>query len=395
MPNKFHEHLTEELKKLQEAGLYRLERIITSPQGAVIKISNVEVINMCSNNYLGLANNQDVVAAAKNALDKYGFGLSSVRFMSGTQEVHKELEKRLSQFLGMEDTILYSSRFDANGGLFEALLAPEDAVISDSLNHTSITDGIRVCKAQRFRYDSNNMLDLELKLKEAKDCRYKIIVTDGVFSIDGAIANLPVICELASRYDAMVVVDDSHAVGFIGENGRGTHEHHNVMGKVDILTGSLGKALGGAAGGYISGKKEVIDVLRQKSHPYLFSNSLAPSMAAAPITVLDLIEKNSDSRKKLKDNTAYFRKGLKDLGFNINQVEHPIVPVMLGEAKLAKTMFDKLFNEGIYVISFAYPIVPQGKAIVRAQISAAHEKEHLDKALAAFAKIGKDLEIID
>lgn len=395
MTNKFGIYLNEELKKLQEAGLYKQERIITSPQGALIKTSNnTEVINMCANNYLGLANNQDLVATAKTALDKFGFGLSSVRFICGTQGIHKELEKRLSQFLGMEDTILYSSCFDANGGLFEALLAPEDAVISDSLNHASIIDGVRLCKAQRLRYATNDMADLELKLKEAKNCRYRMIVTDGVFSMDGTIANLPAICELAAKYDAMVVVDDSHAVGFMGENGRGTHEYHNVMGKVDIITGTLGKALGGASGGYTSGKKEVIDWLRQKSRPYLFSNTLAPTIAATSIKVLDLLEGSSTLRKKLKNNAAYFRKGLQELGFNITPGEHPIIPVMLGDAKLAKTMADKLLTEGIYVIGFSYPVVPEGKARIRTQVSAAHEKEHLDKALLAFAKVGKTLEII-
>jgi glycine C-acetyltransferase len=395
MTNKFGIYLNEELKKLQEAGLYKQERIITSPQGALIKTSNnTEVINMCANNYLGLANNQDLIATAKTALDKFGFGLSSVRFICGTQSIHKELEKRLSQFLGMEDTILYSSCFDANGGLFEALLAPEDAVISDSLNHASIIDGVRLCKAQRLRYATNDMADLELKLKEAKNCRYRMIVTDGVFSMDGTIANLPAICELAAKYDAMVVVDDSHAVGFMGENGRGTHEYRNVMGKVDIITGTLGKALGGASGGYTSGKKEVIDWLRQKSRPYLFSNTLAPTIAATSIKVLDLLEGSSTLRKKLKDNAAYFRKGLQELGFNITPGEHPIIPVMLGDAKLAKTMADKLLTEGIYVIGFSYPVVPEGKARIRTQVSAAHEKEHLDKALSAFAKVGKALGII-
>jgi glycine C-acetyltransferase len=394
MTNKFGVYLNEELKKLQEAGLYKQERIITSPQEALIKTSNTEVINMCANNYLGLANNQDLVATAKTALDKFGFGLSSVRFICGTQNIHKELEKRLSQFLGMEDTILYSSCFDANGGLFEALLAPEDAVISDSLNHASIIDGVRLCKAERLRYATNDMADLELKLKEAKNCRYRMIVTDGVFSMDGTIANLPAICELAAKYDALVVVDDSHAVGFMGENGRGTHEYHNVMGKVDIITGTLGKALGGASGGYTSGKKEVIDWLRQKSRPYLFSNTLAPTIAATSIKVLDLLEGSSTLHKKLKNNATYFRKGLQELGFNITPGEHPIIPVMLGDAKLAKTMADKLLTEGIYVIGFSYPVVPEGKARIRTQVSAAHEKEHLDKALLAFAKVGKALEII-
>ena len=396
MSNTFYEHLTEELKKLVENGFYKQERVITSPQSAIIKTADGEpVINMCANNYLGLANNPELIAAAKTALDTYGFGLSSVRFICGTQSIHKELEKRLSQFLGMEDTTLYSSCFDANGGLFEALFDAEDAIISDSLNHASIIDGIRLSKAQRFRYASNDMADLELKLKESTGCRYKMIVTDGVFSMDGTIANLPAICDLASRYNTLVVVDDSHAVGFMGENGRGTHEYHNVMNKVDIITGTLGKALGGASGGYISGKKEVIDYLRQKSRPYLFSNTLAPVIAATSIKVLDLLETSADLRLKLKNNAAYLRKGLSELGFDIVPGVHPIIPVMLGEAKLAKTMADKLLSEGIYVIGFSYPVVPQGKARIRVQASAAHEQEHLDKALNAFSKVGKILDIIN
>ena len=396
MSNTFYEHLTEELKKLVENGFYKQERVITSPQSAVIKTAGGDsAINMCSNNYLGLANNPELIATAKTALDTYGFGLSSVRFICGTQSIHKELEKRLSQFLGMEDTILYSSCFDANGGLFEALFDAEDAIISDSLNHASIIDGIRLSKAQRFRYANNDMADLELKLKESTGCRYKMIVTDGVFSMDGTIANLPAICDLASRYNTLVVVDDSHAVGFMGENGRGTHEYHNVMNKVDIITGTLGKALGGASGGYISGKKEVIDYLRQKSRPYLFSNTLAPVIAATSIKVLDLLETSSDLRLKLKNNAAYLRKGLTELGFDIVPGVHPIIPVMLGEAKLAKTMADKLLSEGIYVIGFSYPVVPQGKARIRIQASAAHKQEHLDKTLGAFSKVGKILDIIN
>ena len=396
MSNTFYEHLTEELKKLVENGFYKQERVITSPQSAIIKTADGEpVINMCANNYLGLANNPELIAAAKTALDTYGFGLSSVRFICGTQIIHKELEKRLSKFLRMEDTTLYSSCFDANCGLFEALFDAEDAIISDSLNHASIIDGIRLSKAQRFRYASNDMADLELKLKESTGCRYKMIVTDGVFSMYGTIANLPAICDLASRYNTLVVVDDSHAVGFMGENGRGTHEYHNVMNKVDIITGTLGKALGGASGGYISGKKEVIDYLRQKSRPYLFSNTLAPVIAATSIKVLDLLETSADLRLKLKNNAAYLRKGLSELGFDIVPGVHPIIPVMLGEAKLAKAMADKLLNEGIYVIGFSYPVVPQGKARIRVQASAAHEQEHLDKALNAFSKVGKLLDIIN
>lgn len=395
MQNKFYAHLADEIKKLQEAGLYKSERIIISPQSAKIKTANgKEVINFCANNYLGLANNQTLVETAKKALDKYGFGLSSVRFICGTQDVHKELEKRLSQFLGMEDTILYSSCFDANGGLFETLLEPEDAVISDALNHASIIDGVRLCKAQRYRYNNNDMADLELKLKEASGCRFKLIITDGVFSMDGIIANLAGICELADKYGALVAVDDSHAVGFIGEKGRGTHEYNKVMGKVDIITGTLGKAMGGASGGYTSGKKEVIEWLRNKSRPYLFSNTLAPAIAATSIKVLDILESSDDLRVKLRENAAYFRKGLETAGFSIVPGVHPIIPVMLGDAKLAKTMADRLLEEGIYVIGFSYPVVPQGKARIRTQVSAAHEKEHLDKAIAAFTKVGKNLGVI-
>lgn len=395
MPNKFCTYLADEIVKLQSAGLYKQERIITSPQGAEIKTSDGrEVINMCANNYLGLANNKELVEAAKIALDKYGFGMSSVRFICGTQDIHRELEQRISQFLGMEDTILYSSCFDANGGLFETLLSPEDAVISDALNHASVIDGIRLCKAQRFRYETNNMNDLEAELQEAKNCRYRMIVTDGVFSMDGTIANLPAICDLAEKYDAMVVVDDSHAVGFMGDNGRGTHEYHNVMDRIDIITGTLGKALGGASGGYTSGKKEVISWLRQKSRPYLFSNTLAPVITATSIKVLDLLEGSANLRETLKNNAAYFRKGLQDLGFELRPGVHPIIPVMLGDAKLAKEMADRLLIEGIYAIGFSYPVVPKGKARIRTQVSAAHNQGHLDKALAAFAKVGSELKII-
>lgn len=395
MKKNFYEERAKALSELNELGLYKNERVITSTQGPEIKIISGEtVINMCANNYLGLSNHPVLVASAKEALDQYGFGCSSVRFICGTQTVHKELERRLSAFLGMEDTILYSSCFDANGGLFETILEEQDAVISDSLNHASIIDGIRLCKAQRLRYSNNDMLDLESKLQEAKDCRYRLIMTDGVFSMDGTIANLPAICDLAERYDALVAVDDSHAVGFMGENGRGTHEYHNVMGRVDIITGTLGKALGGASGGYTSGRKEVIEWLRQRSRPYLFSNTLAPMITSTSIKVIDLLEQSGDLRKKLKENTSFFRKGMTSLGFNIVPSEHPIVPVMLGDAKLAKTMSDKLLKEGIYVIGFAYPVVPQNKARIRVQISGAHEMKHLEKALAAFAKIGKELGVI-
>lgn len=395
MQNSLYEYLQKELLTLKNEGLYKNERVITSQQSALITTtSGKEVVNLCANNYLGLANNSELIDTAKKALDKYGFGMSSVRFICGTQDVHIELEKRISKFLGTEDTILYSSCFDANGGLFEALLSAEDAVISDSLNHASIIDGIRLSKAERFRYKNNDMADLELKLKEAATYRFKFIVTDGVFSMDGIIANLPEICNLAEKYNALVVLDDSHAVGFMGENGRGTHEYHNVMGKVAIITGTLGKALGGASGGYTSGKKEVIDYLRQKSRPYLFSNTLAPVIAKTSIKVFDILESNSTLRNKVKENGKYFRKGMKELGFELIPGEHPIVPVMLGDAKIAKIMADKLLEEGIYVVSFSYPVVPLGKARIRTQMSAAHEKYHLDKAIAAFAKIGKELKII-
>jgi len=395
MRKQFYEHLATSLQGLQENGLYKNERIIESPQGAEIKVKmGAEVINLCANNYLGLANHPALIAAAQEALNTYGFGLSSVRFICGTQTIHKELEKRLSQFLGMEDTILYSSCFDANGGLFEALLDEPDAIISDSLNHASIIDGIRLCKAQRYRYNNNDMADLELKLKEAQNCRFKLIMTDGVFSMDGTIANLAAICDLADKYEALVAVDDSHAVGFIGEKGRGTHEYRGVMGRIDIITGTLGKAMGGASGGYTSARKEIVDWLRQRSRPYLFSNTLAPMIAAASIKVLDLLESGDELRRKVHSNAKYFRAGLQSLGFTIPPGEHPIIPVMLGDAKLAKLMADKLLSEGIYVIGFSFPVVPQGKARIRTQVSAAHEKEHLDKALAAFAKIGRELEVI-
>lgn len=395
MKEKFYDHINADLDQLQTDGLYKNERIITSAQQAVIKISTgQEVINMCANNYLGLANHPELIKTAKAALDQYGYGMSSVRFICGTQNIHIELEKRISQFLGTEATILHSSCFDANGGLFEGLFTEQDAIISDMLNHASIIDGIRLCKAQRFRYANNDMQDLELKLKEAKNCRYKVIITDGVFSMDGIIANLPKICDLAKQYDALVAVDDSHAVGFMGKGGRGTHEYHNVMDKIDIITGTLGKALGGASGGYISGRKPAIDWLRQKSRPYLFSNTLAPAITATSIKVFDLLEGSDELREKLKRNAKHFRDGLTKLGFNLVPGEHPIIPVMLGDAKLAKTLADELLAEGIYVIGFSYPVVPIGKARIRTQVSAAHEIEHLDKAIAAFAKIGKKLGII-
>ncbi|OGT45232.1 MAG: glycine C-acetyltransferase [Gammaproteobacteria bacterium RIFCSPHIGHO2_12_FULL_41_20] len=390
----FLNHLANEIQKLKETGLYKAERVITSPQQAVIRLSNsTEVINLCANNYLGLANHPELIAEARCALAHYGFGLSSVRFICGTQSIHKALEKRLSQFLSMEDTILYSSCFDANGGLFETLLGPEDAIISDALNHASIIDGIRLCKAKRFRYNNNDMADLKRQLQEAQHCRMRLIATDGVFSMDGIIANLPAICDLADKYHAMVMVDDSHAVGFMGAHGKGTPEYHQVMDRIDLLTGTLGKALGGASGGYTSGKKEIINWLRQRSRPYLFSNTLAPVIAATSIKVIDLLESNSALIKKLHENSTYFRRGMEQLGFTLIPGEHPIIPVMLGDAKLATAMADALLKEGIYVIGFSYPVVPQGQARIRVQMSAAHEKQHLDKALSAFSKVKKELRI--
>jgi glycine C-acetyltransferase len=391
----FLKHLSQQIAGLHEAGLYKAERVISTPQQAAIKVgSGEEVINFCANNYLGLANNPELVQTAQAALPKYGFGLSSVRFICGTQTVHKELEARLSAFLGTDDTILYSSCFDANGGLFETLLDEQDAVISDALNHASIIDGVRLCKARRFRYNNNDMADLEAKLKEAEGCRFKLIATDGVFSMDGIIANLKGVCDLADKYGALVMVDDSHAVGFMGEHGRGSHEFRDVMGRVDILTGTLGKALGGASGGYTSGRKEIVEWLRQRSRPYLFSNTLAPVIAATSIKVLDLLENGGALRQKLRDNSQYFRSEMQKLGFTLAGADHPIIPVMLGDAKLAKTMADELLKEGIYVIGFSFPVVPQGKARIRTQISAGHEKQHLDKAIAAFAKVGKKLGVI-
>jgi glycine C-acetyltransferase len=395
MKNDFLQFLAREVETLQQNGLYKNERIITSQQQAEISVSDGEsVLNFCANNYLGLANNKTLIEAAKQSLDKYGFGMSSVRFICGTQTDHKELEARLSKFLGMEDTILYSSCFDANGGLFETLLGPEDAIISDALNHASIIDGIRLCKAQRYRYQNNDMADLESKLKESKDCRYRLIATDGVFSMDGTLANLPAICDLADKYNAMVMVDDSHAVGFMGKNGRGTPEFHHVQDRIDIITGTLGKALGGASGGYTSGKREIISWLRQRSRPYLFSNTLAPVIAATSIKVLDMLESSHELIKRVHDNSEYFRHGLTQLGFELIPGEHPIIPVMLGDAKLAKAMADALLLEGIYVIGFSYPVVPHGQARLRTQMSAAHERKHLDKALAAFAKVGRQLGVI-
>lgn len=397
MKQAFISHLANEIEQLKQSGLFKGERIITSQQQAEIHVKNnidTDVLNFCANNYLGLANHPELIEAAKQAAEKYGFGMSSVRFICGTHAIHKELENRLSHFLGLEDTILYSSCFDANGGLFETLFGPEDAIISDALNHASIIDGIRLCKAKRFRYENNNMQDLEEKLKEAKDSRFRLIATDGVFSMDGILANLKAICDLADQYDAMVMVDDSHAVGFMGQHGRGTHEHCDVFNRVDIITGTLGKALGGASGGYTSGKKEIITWLRERSRPYLFSNTLAPIITATSIKVLDLLEADNHLLKKLHENSRYFRHGLEQLGFKLIPGEHPIIPVMLGDAKLAKTMADALLKEHIYVVGFSYPVVPHGQARIRTQMSAAHEKEHLDKAIAAFAKVGRQLGVI-
>lgn len=393
--NEYLNHLNTELDNLKQEGLYKAERIITSPQQAVIKLEDgSEVINLCANNYLGLSDNQTLVDEAKKSLDKFGYGMSSVRFICGTQSVHKQLEDKISHFLGMEDTILYSSCFDANGGLFETLLGPEDAVISDALNHASIIDGVRLCKANRFRYNNNDMNDLKAKLEEAKDCRVKLIATDGVFSMDGIVANLKSICDLAEEYNALVMVDDSHAVGFMGENGRGTHEYNHVMGKVDIITGTLGKALGGASGGYTSARKEIVAWLRQRSRPYLFSNSLAPVIAATSVKVIDMLESSHQLIKKVHANSRYFRDKMEKLGFTLVPGDHPIIPVMLGDAKLASTMADKMLDEGVYVVGFSFPVVPQNKARIRTQMSAGHEIAHLDKAIAAFEKVGKELKII-
>ncbi len=391
------EHLQKEIEEIKEAGLYKRERIITSPQDAVIKISTgEEVINFCANNYLGLSSHPEVIQAAKDTLDSHGFGMSSVRFICGTQDIHKELEQKIADFYGTEDTILYAAAFDANGGIFEPLLTAEDAIISDSLNHASIIDGVRLCKASRYRYKNGNMEDLEKQLQDAneKGARFKIIVTDGVFSMDGLVAPLDKICDLADKYDALVMIDECHATGFIGEKGIGTLEEKGVMDRVDIITGTLGKALGGAMGGYTTAKKEIIEILRQRSRPYLFSNSLAPAIVGASIKVFDMLKNDDSLRKKLKENTAYFKKEIKEAGFEIIDGEAAIVPVMLHDAKLSQQMADKLLEEGIYVIGFFYPVVPKGKARIRVQLSAAHTKEHLDKAIAAFKKTGKELGVI-
>ena len=387
--------LQQELSAIEEAGLYKRERIITSPQGADITVQGgKEVINFCANNYLGLSGDERVIEAAKKAMDTHGYGLSSVRFICGTQDIHKELEKKIAEFLGTEDTILYAAAFDANGGVFEPLFDAQDAIISDELNHASIIDGVRLCKAQRYRYKHDDMADLEAKLQETANLRHRIIVTDGAFSMDGTIAQLDKICALAEKYNALVMIDESHCSGFMGKTGRGTHEHHNVMGKIDIITGTLGKALGGASGGFTSGRKEIIDMLRQRSRPYLFSNTLAPAITGASIAVLDMLSETTQLRDKLESNTQYFRKAMTEAGFDIKPGVHPIVPVMLYDAKLAQQFAAKMLEEGIYVIGFYYPVVPQGKARIRVQISAAHDQHHLDKAIEAFTKVGKELGVL-
>ncbi|WP_424492687.1 glycine C-acetyltransferase [Salinimicrobium sp. GXAS 041] len=397
MYGKIKDHLQKEIEEIKEEGLYKKERIITSPQGAAITIQGgKEVINFCANNYLGLSSHPEVIQAAKDTMDTHGFGMSSVRFICGTQDIHKELEGKIADFYKTEDTILYAAAFDANGGVFEPLFSKEDAIISDSLNHASIIDGVRLCKAARYRYENNNMDDLEKQLKKANEdgARFKIIVTDGVFSMDGLVAPLDEICDLADKYDALVMIDEAHATGFIGENGIGTLEEKGVLDRIDIITGTLGKALGGAMGGYTTGKKEIIEMLRQRSRPYLFSNSLAPAIVGASIKVFEMLSTDSSLRNKLKENTRYFKKGIKDAGFDIIDGDAAIVPVMLYDAKLSQDMADRLLEEGIYVIGFFYPVVPKGKARIRVQLSAAHKKEHLDAAIKAFVKVGKELDVI-
>ena len=385
-------HLAEQLGEIREGGLYKSERVITTPQRARISVPGKDgVLNMCANNYLGLADNPKVIAAAHEALDRWGYGLASVRFICGTQQLHKELEAKISEFLGTEDTILYTSCFDANGGLFETLLTADDAIISDELNHASIIDGVRLCKAQRFRYKNNDMADLEAQLKEASGARFRMIATDGVFSMDGIIANLPGICDLAEKYDAAVMVDDSHAVGFMGPTGRGTPEHHGVMDRIDVITGTLGKALGGASGGYTCGRKEIIEMLRQRSRPYLFSNTVAPPIAGASIAAIDLLAQSTELRDRLERNTRFFREGIGKAGFDIVPGEHPIVPIMLGDAVVAAKMADALLDRGLYVIAFSFPVVPRGKARIRVQVSAVHSEEDLQFAIEAFSAVKQEL----
>ncbi|GAA4317424.1 glycine C-acetyltransferase [Flaviaesturariibacter amylovorans] len=394
MNERFVQRLQTEIEEIKASGLYKNERIITSPQGPEITVNGKQVLNFCANNYLGLSSHPKTLEAAHRYLDTHGYGMSSVRFICGTQDVHKELEQKLAQFLGTEDTILYAAAFDANGGVFEPLFNEQDAIISDSLNHASIIDGVRLCKAQRYRYENNNMDDLEAKLKEAAGARSRIIVTDGVFSMDGTVAQLDRICDLADRYDAIVMVDECHASGFMGKTGRGTHELKGVMGRIDIITGTLGKALGGALGGFTSGRKEIIELLRQRSRPYLFSNTLSPAIVGASIAVLDLLSETTALRDKLEANTTYFRSKMTEAGFDIKPGEHPIVPIMLYDSVLAAKFADALLAEGVYVIGFFFPVVPKGLARIRVQLSAAHDPEHLDRAIAAFTKVGRDLGVL-
>src|SRR6188472_1366559 len=394
MNEKFVERIQAEVEEVRTAGLYKTERIIASEQGPEIIVNGKTVLNFCANNYLGLSSHPAVIEAAHKAIDHRGYGMSSVRFICGTQDIHKQLEQKLADFLGTEDSILYAAAFDANGGVFEPLFNEQDAIISDALNHASIIDGVRLCKAQRFRYEHNNMEDLEAKLKETAALRSRIIVTDGSFSMDGTIAQLDKICDLADKYDAIVMIDECHSSGFLGKTGRGTHEYRNVMGRIDIITGTLGKALGGASGGFTSGRKEIIEMLRQRSRPYLFSNTVAPSIVGASIAVLDMLSETTELRDKLENNTKYFRTKMTDAGFDIKPADHPIVPIMLYDAVMAQNFAAKLLDEGIYVIGFFYPVVPKGMARIRVQLSAAHEQKHLDKAISAFSKIGKELGVL-
>jgi glycine C-acetyltransferase len=395
MYGKIREHFIKELQEIRQSGLYKAERIITSRQGGNIElVDGHHVLNLCANNYLGLSGRQELVEASKDGLERWGYGLSSVRFICGTQALHKELERKVSEFLGTEDTILYSSCFDANTGFFETVLGPEDAVISDELNHASLIDGIRLCKAQRFRYKNNDMDDLEAKLREAAGARFRLIGTDGVFSMDGIVANLKAICDLADKYDALVMVDDSHATGFIGKTGRGTPEYHGVRERVDIITSTFGKAMGGASGGFTSGRKEIIEILRQRSRPYLFSNTLAPGVAAAVLKAIEMISGSTELRDRLEQNTRYFRSRLQDAGYTVTPGDHPIVPIMLGDAKIASRMADRLLEEGIYVIGFSYPVVPKGKARIRVQVSAGLTREDLDRAVGAFTKTGREMGVL-
>lgn len=394
MNEKFVQRIAAELEEIKEAGLFKAERVITSEQGAEIMVNGRKVLNFCANNYLGLSSHPKVIEAAHHAIDTHGYGMSSVRFICGTQDIHKTLEQKLAEFLGTEDTILYAAAFDANGGVFEPLFNEKDAIISDELNHASIIDGIRLCKAQRFRYAHNNMADLEAKLQEAREARSRIIVTDGSFSMDGTIAQLDKICDLADRYDAIVMIDECHSSGFLGKTGRGTHEYRGVMGRIDIITGTLGKALGGASGGFTSGRREIIEMLRQRSRPYLFSNTLAPSIVGASITVLEMLSSTTALRDKLEYNTRYFREKMTAAGFEIKPGDHPIVPIMLYDATTAQRFAARLLEEGIYVIGFFFPVVPKGQARIRVQLSAAHEQDHLDTAIAAFTRVGQELGVL-